>query len=87
MSMQAAAGLRRGMLGRGGGKLGQAIAGGDLAVLQLQPLRLHHPEQLLDHPASLAPSNHLPGLRRIGDLMRGHQRRANEKYSGGLDVP
>jgi hypothetical protein len=73
MSMHAAPGLRRGMLGRGGGKLDQAVGGRDLAVLQLQALRFHHPEQLLDNPAILVPPNHLPGLRRIGDLMRGHQ--------------
>ena len=36
--------------GRHCGELDEAFRRGELAVLQLQPLRLHHPEQLLDIP-------------------------------------
>jgi hypothetical protein len=73
MSTQAAPRLRKGKFGRHCGELDQAFRRGELAVLQLQPLRFHHPEQLLDDPAKLVPTDNLPGGGCIGDLVRGQQ--------------
>ena len=55
------------------GELHQPVCRGDLAVLQLQSLRFHHPEQLLDDPATLVPSDNFPCRRRVSDRMRGQQ--------------
>jgi transposase len=62
-----------GRFGRRGGELHQPLRRGDLAVLQLQPLRLDHPEQLLDNPAKLVPADNLPGSCRVCDCVGGQQ--------------
>jgi hypothetical protein len=60
-----------GCFGGDGGQFDQSVGGAKLAVFQLQPLRFHHSEQLLDDPARLIPIGDLPRLRRIGDAVRG----------------
>jgi len=59
--------------GRNGGELDEAFGGAELTVFQLQSLRFHHSEQLLDCPARLVPTDDPPRLGRIGDVVRGQQ--------------
>src|SRR5271157_645662 len=63
-------GRRRG-LGGNGGEPDQALGGGELAVLELQAVRLHQAEQLLDRPAKPVPVDDLPGRRHVGDGVAG----------------
>ena len=55
------------------GELHQPFRRGELAVFQLQSLRFHHPEQLLDDPATLIPSDNFLCCRGVSDRMRDQQ--------------
>lgn len=68
-------------LGGDGDELFQPRRQLQLAVLDLEALRLHHPEELLDHPALLVPSDDLPGVSRTGERMGGQ-----EQPMQGLDT-
>jgi len=59
--------------GGDGGALDEAFGGAELTVFQLQSLRFHHSERLLDCPARLVPTDDPPRLGRIGDVVRSQQ--------------
>ena len=62
-----------GGLGRDRGEFEQPVRAFDPAILDLQPLGLEDPEELLDRPASLVPINDFPGGSGAVDLVGGQQ--------------
>src|SRR5438093_9815729 len=69
-------------LGRDGDELEQAVGGGDLAVFELEPLRLEHAEELLDQPAPLVPFDDTPGVWRARRRMGGEEAPVQRLASG-----
>ena len=78
--------IHAGRFRRHRGELHQPLCRGELAVLQLQSLRFHHPEQLLDDPATLVPSDHFPCSRGVSDCMRGQHRQCSESDPSGGSI-
>ena len=55
------------------GEFLQTLGSGDLAVFELQSLRLDQAKQLFDAPALAIHLDNAPSLGRVGDLMGGQQ--------------
>src|SRR3979409_2288746 len=54
-------------------QLEEPVGGGDLAVFELEALRLEDAEELLDQPASLVPFDDAPGVFRIRHAVCGEK--------------